>query len=41
MMGTMLISSTLIGFVVSRTGKYKKYPLMGILIMAASLALLS
>lgn len=41
MMGTMLISSTLIGFVVSRTGKYKKYPLMGILIMAASLVLLS
>lgn len=41
MMGTMLISSTLIGFVVSRTGKYKKYPLMGVLIMAASLVLLS
>lgn len=41
MMGTMLISSTLIGFVVSRTGNYKKYPLMGVLIMAASLVLLS
>ena len=41
MMGTMLISSTLIGFVVSRTGKYKKYPLMGVLIMAAALVLLS
>ena len=41
MMGTMLISSTLIGFVVSHTGKYKKYPLMGVLIMAASLVLLS
>ncbi|WP_167951294.1 DHA2 family efflux MFS transporter permease subunit [Brevibacterium marinum] len=41
MMGTMLISSTLIGFVVSRTGKYKKYPLIGVLIIAASLVLLS
>ncbi|MGO2037172.1 MAG: DHA2 family efflux MFS transporter permease subunit [Brevibacterium sp.] len=41
MMGTMLISSTLIGFVVSRTGKYMKYPLMGVLIIAASLVLLS
>ena len=41
MMGTMLVSSTLVGFIVSRTGKYKKYPLTGILIMAASLVLLS
>ena len=41
MMGTMLISSTVIGFVVSRTGKYKKYPLIGVLIIAASLVLLS
>src|SRR5699024_3231207 len=40
-MGTMLVSSTLVGFIVSRTGKYKKYPLTGILIMAASLVLLS
>ena len=41
MMGTMLVSSTLVGFIVSRTGKYKKYPLTGILIMAAALVLLS
>src|SRR5690606_12618334 len=41
MMGTMLVSSTLVGFIVSRTGRYKKYPLTGILIMAASLVLLS
>jgi EmrB/QacA subfamily drug resistance transporter len=41
MMGTMLVSSTLVGFIVSRTGKYKKYPLTGILLMAASLVLLS
>ncbi|WP_209324752.1 MDR family MFS transporter [Brevibacterium renqingii] len=41
MMGTMLVSSTLVGFIVSRTGRYKKYPLVGILLMAASLVLLS
>lgn len=41
MMGTMLLSSTLIGFVVARTGKYKRYPLIGILLIGASLVLLS
>ena len=41
MMGTMLISSTVVGFVVSRTGKYKKYPLVGVLLMASSMVLLS
>lgn len=41
MMGTMLVSSTLVGFIVSRTGKYRKYPLTGILLMAAALVLLS
>ncbi len=41
MMGTMLISSTLVGFVVARTGRYKTYPLIGILLIAAALALMS
>ncbi|MBE4694023.1 MDR family MFS transporter [Brevibacterium casei] len=41
MMGTMLLSSTLIGFVVARTGRYKRYPLIGILLIGASLVLLS
>ncbi len=41
MMGTMLISSTLIGFVVARTGRYKMYPLIGILLIAASLVLMA
>ncbi len=41
MMGTMLISSTLTGFVVARTGKYKRYPLTGILLIGVSLILLS
>ncbi|MCT1448409.1 MDR family MFS transporter [Brevibacterium casei] len=40
MMGTMLLSSTLIGFVVARTGRYKRYPLIGILLIGASLVLL-
>lgn len=41
MMGTMLISSTVIGFVVARTGRYRIYPLVGILLIGLSLALMS
>lgn len=41
MMGTMLISSTLIGFVVARTGRYKVYPILGVLVITLALYLLS
>lgn len=41
MMGTMLLSSTIVGFVVARTGNYKRYPLIGILLIGAALVLLS
>src|SRR5699024_5352788 len=41
MLGTMLVSSTFVGSIVSRTGQYRKYPLTGILLMAAALVLLS
>lgn len=41
MMGLMLITSTAIGFVVTRTGRYKWFPIIGSLIIGASLFLLS
>ncbi|WP_425546670.1 MDR family MFS transporter [Brevibacterium samyangense] len=40
-MGFMLVSSTLVGFVVARTGRYKIYPLVGITLVGVSLVLMS
>ena len=41
MMGGMLTSSILSGQLISRTGRYKRYPVAGMLIMTAGLFLLS
>lgn len=41
MMGAMLITSVVIGQVVSRTGKYKAFPIVGTAIMTLGLVLLS
>jgi len=41
MMGMMLIVSTSIGFVVSKTGRYKWYPVLGIALVGVALVLLS
>lgn len=38
MMGVMLLSSIVVGQIVSKTGRYKIYPIVGILLAAASLA---
>ncbi|WP_109471390.1 MDR family MFS transporter [Ornithinimicrobium cavernae] len=41
MMGSMLVSSTVSGQQVTRTGRYKVYPITGSVLLAGSLALLS
>lgn len=41
MMGTMLLTSVITGMVVSRTGHYKTYPVVGTVVVAGSLVLLS
>ncbi|SEJ49437.1 MDR family MFS transporter [Demequina mangrovi] len=41
MMLTMLVTSTVTGFIVSRTGRYKWYPVIGSVIIAGALYLLS
>lgn len=41
MMGTMLVTSTVTGQLVTRTGRYKWMPIVGSLILAVGLALLS
>jgi len=41
MMGSMLISSTVSGQAVSRTGRYKVYPIVGSFLLALSLGLLA
>ncbi|HLT82984.1 MAG TPA: MDR family MFS transporter [Phototrophicaceae bacterium] len=41
MMGTMLVTSTVTGQLVTRTGRYKWMPITGSLVLAAGLALLS
>lgn len=41
MMGTMLLTSVMTGIVVSRTGHYKTYPVVGTVIVALSLVLFS
>src|SRR5690606_30658428 len=41
MMGTMLLTSLLSGIAVSRTGKYKHFPIAGTLVLALGLGLLS
>ncbi|WAL41008.1 DHA2 family efflux MFS transporter permease subunit [Brevibacterium sp. BRM-1] len=41
MMGVMLIVSTAVGFIVSKTGRYKWYPVIGIAIVGVSLVMLS
>lgn len=41
MMGTMLLTSVITGIVVSRTGHYKTYPVVGTAIVAVSLVLFS
>jgi MFS family permease len=41
MMGGMLVTSTLAGFQVSRSGKYKMFPIIGALVMAVGLFLIS
>nr|WP_062301228.1 MDR family MFS transporter [Demequina subtropica] len=41
MMLTMLVTSTVTGFIVSRTGRYKWYPVVGSVLIAVSLYLLS
>ncbi|WP_062202979.1 MDR family MFS transporter [Demequina salsinemoris] len=41
MMGTMLPTSIIVGRVVSRTGRYKWYPVSGAVVMAAAMYLLS
>lgn len=41
MMGSLLVASILSGQMVSRTGRYKKFPLVGTVIMGAGLALMA
>lgn len=41
MMGSMLVSSTLSGQAVTRSGRYKRYPIIGSLLLATALVLLS
>ncbi|WP_114906380.1 MDR family MFS transporter [Ornithinimicrobium murale] len=41
MMGSMLVSSTVSGQLVTRTGRYKRYPIMGSSLLALALLLLS
>lgn len=41
MMGSMLVSSTISGMAVSRTGRYKVYPIVGSVLLAVALLLLS
>ncbi|MCK0113278.1 MFS transporter [Ornithinimicrobium sp. F0845] len=41
MMGSMLVSSTVSGQLVTRTGRYKRYPIMGSSLLALALVLLS
>ncbi|WP_282827416.1 MDR family MFS transporter [Gulosibacter sediminis] len=41
MMGALLVTSIVSGQVVSRTGRYKAFPLVGLVILSAGLALLS
>lgn len=41
MMGAMLITSVTVGLAVSRTGRYKRYPIIGSVVMAVGLLLLS
>ena len=41
MMGGLLASSVVCGRLVSKTGRYKRYPIMGAVVMAAGLALIS
>ncbi len=40
-MGFMLVSSTIIGFVVARTGRYKIYPVLGVVFVLAAMTWLS
>lgn len=41
MMGCMLLASTGIGFVVARYGRYKHYPIVGMVLVVAALVLMS
>ncbi|HMR47726.1 MAG TPA: MDR family MFS transporter [Arachnia sp.] len=41
MMGSLLVASILSGQLVSRTGRYKKFPLIGTVVMGAGLALMA
>ncbi|WP_236863175.1 MDR family MFS transporter [Brevibacterium daeguense] len=41
MMGTMLVSSTAVGFIVARTGRYKAYPIVGMVLIVTALVFMS